>query len=187
MVKELGHLTRSIDHIKDVVATQQSYAGVSSVIVPVQICDLAEDALRMNGGALARHQVTVVKEFAEVPVVRLDRARVLQILVNLISNAKNAMAGMAGSHQLTLRVDVDAGSHLRVSVKDEGEGITEENLTRIFAHGFTTRKAGHGFGLHSCALAARQMGGALTAHSDGPGKGATFTLELPLDAAQTES
>ena len=191
MIEELGHLTQSIDHIKDVVATQQSYAGVSSVIVPVQICDLAEDALRMNGGALARHQVPVVKEFAQVPVVRLDQARVLQILVNLISNAKNAMAGMAGmagmtgSHQITLRVDV-AGSSLRVSVKDEGEGITEENLTRIFAHGFTTHKAGHGFGLHSCALAARQMGGALTAHSDGPGRGATFTLELPLDTAQAK-
>ena len=84
MIEELGHLTRSIDHIKDVVATQQSYAGVSSLVVPVQICDLAEDALRMNGGALARHQVTVVKEFAQVPVVRLDRTRVLQILVNLI-------------------------------------------------------------------------------------------------------
>ncbi|MFC5523260.1 DAHL domain-containing protein [Polaromonas jejuensis] len=184
MIEELGHLTRSIDHIKDVVATQQSYAGGSSLVVPVQICDLAEDALRMNGGALARHQVTVVKEFAQVPVVRLDRARVLQILVNLISNAKNAMASMAGgSHQITLRVDVVAGSHLRVSVKDEGEGIPEENLTRIFAHGFTTRKAGHGFGLHSCALAARQMGGTLTAHSDGPGKGATFTLELPINTA----
>lgn len=75
MLKELGHLTRSIDHIKDVVATQQSYAGVSSIIVPVQICDLVEDALRMNGGALARHQVTVVKEFAQVPAVQLDRAR----------------------------------------------------------------------------------------------------------------
>ncbi|ABE46699.1 histidine kinase [Polaromonas sp. JS666] len=188
MLKELGHLTRSIDHIKDVVATQQSYAGVSSIIVPVQICDLVEDALRMNGGALARHQVTVVKEFAQVPVVRLDRARVLQILVNLISNAKNAMAGMTGgSHRITLRVDVAAGSSLRVSVRDEGEGIMEENLTRIFAHGFTTRKAGHGFGLHSCALAARQMGGALTALSDGPGKGATFTLVLPIDAVQAES
>jgi len=191
MVKELGHLTRSIDHIKDVVATQQSYAGVSSVVVPVQICDLAEDALRMNSGALARHQVTVVKEFAEVPVLQLDKGRVLQILVNLISNAKNAMTGMVGgSHQITLRVDmdmnVDAGSSLRVSVRDEGEGITQENLTRIFGHGFTTRKAGHGFGLHSCALAARQMGGTLTAHSDGPGKGATFTLELPIDTAQVQ-
>jgi signal transduction histidine kinase len=87
------------------------------------------------------------------------------------------------SHRITLTVDTFAGSSLRVSVKDEGEGIPAQNLTRIFAHGFTTRKTGHGFGLHSSALAARQMGGTLTAHSEGPGKGATFTLELPLDSA----
>jgi signal transduction histidine kinase len=72
-------------------------------------------------------------------------------------------------------------------VQDEGEGISATNLTRIFSHGFTTRKNGHGFGLHSCALAAGQMGGALTAHSDGPGKGATFTLELPIDGTQAAS
>ena len=182
VIEELNNLTRSVDHIKDVVATQQSYAVGTSVIEPVQICDLAEDALRMNGDALARHQVTVVREFAPVPVTRLDRARVLQILVNLISNAKNAMQDMQdASRRLTLRVDVAAGSHLRVQVKDEGEGIPSQNLTRIFAHGFTTRKGGHGFGLHSCALTARQMGGTLSVHSDGPGRGATFTLELPIE------
>ncbi|HSV34581.1 MAG TPA: PAS domain S-box protein [Ramlibacter sp.] len=182
MTGELAHLTRSIDHIKSVVATQQSHAGKGNLVEPVQICDLAEDALRMNGGTLAQRQVTVVKQFAQLPVVHLDRARVLQILVNLISNAGHAMENMAGaSPRLTLRVEDVAGSSLRVSVKDEGEGIPPQNLTRIFAHGFTTRKAGHGFGLHSCALAARQMGGTLTAHSDGPGRGATFTLELPID------
>jgi len=187
MIAELAHLTQSIDHIKDVVATQQSYAVGSSVIEPVQICELAEDALRMNGDSLARHQVTVVREFAPVPVMRLDRTRVLQILVNLISNAKNAMEDMqAAPHRLTLRVDVAAGSRLRIQVQDEGEGIPAQNLTRIFAHGFTTRKSGHGFGLHSCALTARQMGGALSAHSDGPGRGATFTLELPVDTAPRE-
>lgn len=186
MMVELEDLTRNIDHIKHVVATQQAYAGVSSLVEPVQICDLAEDALRINDGALTRHQVTVVKEFAQVPVLRLDRARVLQILVNLISNAKNAIAHMTnGSRRITLRVAA-AGSRLRVSVKDEGEGIAAENLTRIFAHGFTTRKAGHGFGLHSCALAASEMGGTLTAQSEGPGRGATFTLELPISTAQTQ-
>jgi len=186
MAGELARLTRSIDHIKGVVATQQSYAGEGSLVEPVQICDLAEDALRMNGGALAQRQVTVVKHFAQLPVVRLDRARVLQILVNLISNASHAMDNMAAGDapQLTLRVEDVAGSSLRVSVQDEGEGIAPQNLTRIFAHGFTTRKAGHGFGLHSCALAARQMGGTLTAHSDGPGRGATFTLELPIDTGR---
>ncbi|ABM39345.1 trifunctional serine/threonine-protein kinase/ATP-binding protein/sensor histidine kinase [Polaromonas naphthalenivorans] len=184
MAEELARLIRSIDHIKDVVATQQSYAGSASIVEPLQICDLAEDALRMSSEALVRHQVTVVKEFAPVPVLPLDRAQVLLILVNLISNAKYAMESMAvGSRQITLQVQA-AGGLLRVSVADQGEGIAAENLTRIFAHGFTTRKAGHGFGLHSCALAARQMGGTLTAHSDGPGRGATFTLELPIDTAQ---
>jgi PAS domain S-box-containing protein len=186
MIQELGHLTRSVDHIKDVVARQQSYAGKGiNLVESLQLCDLVEDALRMNGDSLARHQVTVVKEFAQVPVVGLDRAQVQQILVNLISNAKNAMENVAsGLRRITLRVDMVGGSSVRVCVKDEGEGIPQENLTRIFAHGFTTRKAGHGFGLHSCALAAKQMGGTLTAHSDGPGQGATFTLQLPINITQ---
>jgi PAS domain S-box-containing protein len=188
MSGELAHLTQSIDHIKDVVATQQSYAGGVNLVEPVQICELAEDALRMNCGALARRGVTVVKQFAQVPVMRLDRARVLQILVNLISNASNAMENApAQAQQITLRVDAIGDRGLRVSVEDEGEGIPAQNLTRIFAHGFTTRKTGHGFGLHSCALAARQMGGTLTAHSDGPGKGAIFTLELPVDGTRAAS
>jgi signal transduction histidine kinase len=182
MLDELQHLTRSIDHIKDVVSTQQSYAGGSSVVEPARLCELAEDALRMNAGALAQGEVTVIREFLEVPLARVDRARVLQILVNLISNARHAMEDCADRpHRIVLRVWAD-DTRLRVSVQDHGVGIAPENLTRIFSHGFTTRTAGHGFGLHSCALAARQMGGTLSVHSDGPGQGATFTLELPLDA-----
>jgi signal transduction histidine kinase len=84
---------------------------------------------------------------------------------------------------MTLRVDIadrEEGRRLRIRVEDNGEGIPPDNLTRIFAHGFTTRKNGHGFGLHSCALAAKELGGVLTVHSDGPGKGAAFTLEIPV-------
>lgn len=180
MIEELRHLTKSIDHIKAVVATQQAYAGAASMVEPVQIRELVEDALRINDGALTRHQVAVVKNFADVPVSRLDKTRVMQILVNLISNAKHAMDCVTDRpHKMTLQVDI-AGSSLQVQVSDNGEGIPPENLRRIFAHGFTTRKGGHGFGLHSCALAATEMGGSLTAHSDGPGKGAAFTLELPI-------
>jgi signal transduction histidine kinase len=72
---------------------------------------------------------------------------------------------------------------LRIRVEDDGEGIAPENLARIFTHGFTTRKNGHGFGLHSCVLAAKEMAGILTAQSEGPGKGAVFTLELPIKTA----
>lgn len=189
IVEELAQLTKSIDHIKDIVATQQSYAGAASMKAPVQVRDLVEDALRMNAGALSRHEVTVVKDFAEVPVLPLDRHRVLQILVNLISNAKQAMDGGGCSHRMTLRLGVAElanGRCLRICVEDEGEGIPKENLTRIFNHGFTTRPNGHGFGLHSCILAAREMGGSLSAHSDGPGRGAIFTLELPLVAQEDQ-
>lgn len=181
MLQELDRLIKSVDHIKDIVATQQSHAAAGNVVEPVLPSELAEDALRMQGTALARHQVTVVREYEEVPAVPLDRGRVLQILVNLISNAKAAMEGMGnGEHRMTVRVGRAGIDRLRFSVGDEGEGIPAENLTRIFSHGFTTRKGGHGFGLHSSALAARQMGGALSVHSDGPGRGATFVLELPL-------
>jgi signal transduction histidine kinase len=184
---ELGSLTKGIDHIKEIVATQQSYSGATSVIEPVQIKELIEDALRMNVASMARHQITVIKEFADVPLLLLDKHLVLQILVNLIGNAKQAMNGVSDrAHQITLRVNIAEPPdepRLTIRVEDNGEGIAPENLTRLFAHGFTTRKNGHGFGLHSCALAAKEMNGTMTAHSDGPGRGAAFTLELPVKVA----
>jgi signal transduction histidine kinase len=186
LTEELAQLSKSVDHIKDIVSTQQSYAGASTLLEPVHISALMEDALRMNSGALSRHHVTVVKDYHDVPEIMADKHRLLLILVNLISNAKYAMSNLTDrTRQMTLTVlPLDDGT-LQISVKDEGEGIPAENMTRIFTHGFTTRKEGHGFGLHSCALAALEMKGRLTAHSDGPGKGAVFTLHIPLDPART--
>ena len=188
MVGELDALAKSIDHIKEVVATQQSYAGASHVVESLKVDELLDDALRMNAGALTRHKVDVVKHIAVLPALPLDRHRLLQILVNLISNAKHAMSDTAGrSPCITIGAalaDTAEGSVLRITVADNGEGIPPENLTRVFAHGFTTRKNGHGFGLHSCVLAAQEMGGRLSAQSDGLGHGATFTLEIPVGASQ---
>ncbi|CAI8796600.1 Histidine kinase [Pseudomonas sp. IT-196MI5] len=181
MADELGLMSKSVDHIKDIVATQQSYAGTSSMTEPLYISELLEDALHMNAGALTRHHVTVIREYSEVPQVMVDKHRLLLILINLISNAKYAMSDLGNrSRELTLGVRIIDDTFLEISVRDDGEGIAPENMTRIFAHGFTTRKEGHGFGLHSCALAAIEMNGHLTAHSDGPGLGALFTLQIPL-------
>jgi len=181
---ELASLTRSIEHIKDIVATQQAYAGGTSLPGPVQIRDLLEDALRMNTASIQRHQITIIKDFADTPLLQLDKHLVLQILINLIGNAKNAMDGLPDrAHHITLRMRIDGAgdaSRLVISVADDGEGIAPENLPRLFAHGFTTRRNGHGFGLHSCALAAKEMGGSITAESPGPGLGAVFTLALPV-------
>ncbi|MFQ6556544.1 ATP-binding protein [Pseudomonas sp. Lb2C1-1] len=181
MTEELGQLSKSVDHIKEIVAAQQSYAGTSSIAETVQIKELIEDALRMNAGIIAARQITVVRNFAETPLLLLDKHRVLLILVNLIKNASRAMDDKPElAHQIILQSEMHQGNSLVIKVIDNGEGIEPENLTRIFAHGFTTRKDGHGFGLHSCVLAAMEMGGSLEAHSDGPGTGATFTLKLAI-------
>lgn len=187
MAEELAQLTRSVDHIKDIVSTQQSYAGINSLAECLSINDLLEDALRMNAGALNRHHVKVFKDFSDVPLVMADKHRLLLILINLISNAKDAMSTIDEStRSLTLGVRLVDDAILRISVRDEGEGILAENMTRIFSHGFTTRREGHGFGLHSCALAAIEINGTLSAYSEGLGKGATFVLEIPLVIAEDQ-
>ncbi len=180
MHAELQGLSANIEHIKEIVAMQQNYAKVSGETESLGVTGLIEDALRMNAAAFARHGVTLQREFADVPFVSVDKHKVLQILTNLFRNAKYAVDGPAGPKKIvTVGTRIDSG-FVAISVTDNGIGIASENLTRIFAHGFTTRKDGHGFGLHSGALAAREMGGALAAHSDGPGCGATFTLTLPI-------
>jgi signal transduction histidine kinase len=108
---------------------------------------------------------------------------VLQIVVNLLHNAKYACDASTSPHkEVAVRLKATLANHVRIEIADNGVGIAPENLTRIFNHGFTTRKGGHGFGLHSGALSAKEMGGSLSVHSDGLGKGATFVLELPITA-----
>jgi len=179
-LKELDSLRQNIEHIKEIVAMQQTYARISGVTELVQVADLVADALNMNAGSLARPEMELVREFAEVPAVRVEKHKVLQILVNLIRNAKQACADSARKDpRLKIKISQAHGT-IQIAVIDNGVGIPPENLTRIFHHGFTTRPNGHGFGLHCGALAARELGGSLTAYSNGPGTGAAFTLSLPL-------
>jgi signal transduction histidine kinase len=179
VTEELEHLRKNIEHIRDVVAMQQGYARVSGVAETVPLAELVEDALRLNASALSRHGLEVIREYEPGLSVTVERHKVLQVLVNLIQNAKHACDESGRTDkQMTLRLS-RSGPRVRLAVIDNGVGIPPENLTRIFAHGFTTRKNGHGFGLHSGALAAKALGGSLTAHSEGRDRGATFILELP--------
>jgi signal transduction histidine kinase len=180
MLTELAGLRKNVDHIKDIVAMQQNYAKTSGLTEAISIPDLVEDALRMNAGSLARHDIDIARDYQVRPVVVLEKHKVLQILVNLIRNAKYACdeSGRTDKH-ITVRVTTD-GASVQIAVADNGVGIPAENLLRIFNHGFTTRAAGHGFGLHSGALAAKEMGGSLLALSDGRERGATFVFTLPL-------
>ena len=178
--RETKGLILYVAHIKEIVAMQQSYASVGGVIEDLVVAELVEDALRMNSAAFERHGIAVKREFNPVPQVRADKHKILQILINLLRNAKYAMAESGRDQKLlTLAIGLK-DSRVQISVADNGVGIAAENLTRIFGHGFTTKRNGHGFGLHSGALAAKEMGGALGVSSPGPGQGATFILDLPV-------
>jgi PAS domain S-box-containing protein len=178
---ELGSLRENLEHIKDTVAMQQSYAKRCGVTETVEVVDLVEDSLRLNAGAFARHGVTLKRDFGAVPPLTVDKHKVLQILVNLIRNAKYACDDSGRTDKLIILRIETAARGVRIAVIDNGVGIPAENMGRLFSHGFTTRQSGHGFGLHSGALAAQELGGTLHAESGGAGCGASFILELPLE------
>ncbi|HTL18571.1 MAG TPA: PAS domain-containing protein [Patescibacteria group bacterium] len=181
LLTEIRCLAKNVEHIKSIVAMQQTYARPAGVAEFVPAVELVEDALRINGGSLSRQEIKVLRHYQpELPGITIDKHKVLQILVNLVSNAGHScFQSDRSDKRLTVQVSY-RDSRLVIAVSDNGVGIAPENLTRIFNLGFTTRPDGHGFGLHSGALAARELGGTLTSHSEGPGQGATFTLELPL-------
>jgi PAS domain S-box-containing protein len=182
-LEELKSLRGNIEHIKETVTMQQSYAKLCGVTETVAVAALIDDSLRMNAGALARHGITVQLDIEDLPPITVDKHRALQILVNLIRNAKHACED---SNRSDRRISIHAradGDRVTIAVADNGVGIAAEHLPRLFSHGFTTRPSGHGFGLHSGALTARELGGSLRASSAGSGCGSTFTLELPRTAS----
>lgn len=188
LLAEIESLQHNVEHIKEIVTMQQTYATLVGTIEPLEAAALMEDSFRMNSGALVRHDVQVVRDFRSVPLVSAEKGKVLQILVNLIRNGKYACdEGGRTDKVLTLRITPGGPGRVHLIVQDNGIGIAPENLPHIFQHGFTTKATGHGFGLHFSTSAAKEMKGTLTVHSDGLGTGATFTLDLPAAPSHAPS
>jgi C4-dicarboxylate-specific signal transduction histidine kinase len=182
----LGDVSRHTEHIGAIVKLQQRYARTNQTLLElVNLRELVEDSLRINQAALGRHSVKVEQRLEDVPPILTERHKVLMILVNLISNAKYALDSVPVQERcLTVSLGRPSAGPVHIEVRDNGVGIEPQMLTRVFQYGFTTREEGHGFGLHSSALAAHELGGSLKAHSEGPGKGAMFRLELPATTEQ---
>jgi len=184
----LDDLERHIQHLQDIIRLQQSYSRTIGLTERVNILEVIEHAEALNIDAIKKNGVHVVKHLEPLPKVVLDRQKLLQILTNLISNARQAFHDTdVDPQQIEISLYGHRSNAVRITVSDNGIGIAEENLTRIFQHGFTTRRDGHGFGLHSSAIAASEMNGTLRAESMGPGKGSTFILELPLRTMESEN
>ncbi|QRK07066.1 PAS domain-containing protein [Archangium violaceum] len=188
VLEEMRTLCQNLDHIKAVVSMQQAHASSSGMMELLPIPELLDDAIRLHALSFEKVGIEVRREYAQMPPVWVDRHKLLQILLNLVSNARHALLEAAREDKLlTLRVGPGLGGRLRIEVEDNGVGVVPENLPRLFTQGFTTKRDGHGFGLHISALAAEEMRGALFCTSAGQNRGATFTLELPTrDASLVE-
>jgi signal transduction histidine kinase len=183
---ELDGITNGLSHLKQIVGAQQQHAKNGTLRERVSPVDLFEQAIAMDLGIPAARQIQIVRDFAEVGPTALDKHKVLQILINLLSNAKKAVAahdGAAGQIVVSTSIQtIEGRAMLRFGVRDNGVGIAAVNLAKIFSRGFTTDREGHGFGLHSAAIAAREMDGNLSVTSDGVNQGANFSLDLPLSS-----
>ncbi|QDU55257.1 ATP-binding protein [Aeoliella mucimassa] len=179
MMIESSSLTSNIEHIKAIIATQQSYAGTSGLVEPMNINELLEDVIKLNASSFDRHQIQIVRDFGELSELLVDKQRLLQIVINLVKNAKESLLEQSDNERVLRLTTLTKDDRLLVQISDTGVGIEPHNLTKVFSHGFSTKSGGHGFGLHSCANAAATMEGELTVESEGHMKGATFTLSLP--------
>ncbi len=178
---ELAVMSEDIDHVKSVINAQQTHAKSESVVEDVSIQQLCQTALNIVGSERSRTQVEIINEIPEDLIVENDKHRLLDIVLNLISNAIDAIDEQEPEiGVLTLQAESHPDSQqIEFRVTDNGSGIAPENLEKLFRHGFTTKPKGHGFGLHSCANAAKVLGGQLHLDSPGKGLGATATLTLP--------
>jgi signal transduction histidine kinase len=187
-LKELEALEKNLLHVKNIINRQQSLASAANFAQPVFVADLLEDALAIGAPDLQRCGINISREYTVHFPALLDRLKLMLILVNLVSNARDALvASAAGFKQLKVRTEIQSPDRLRILISDNGIGISPENLKRIFSHGFSTKKTGHGFGLHSSLLTAQELGGALTAGSEGLDKGARFIVDLPLRSTKTSA
>ena len=179
-LKELNELAEHVSHVNEIISFQQSYAKRIGVTEAVNLAAAIEGVLKMNTDSFKANRIQVLRNFHDDITLNLNKHKFLQIAINLITNAKHAVVA-SNNEPREIQVTIEQAEGVAtISVKDSGIGISAENMAKIFGHGFTTKKDGHGFGLHSSALAAKEMGGELSADSAGEGLGATFTITLPI-------
>ncbi|MBA3581289.1 MAG: MASE1 domain-containing protein [Gammaproteobacteria bacterium] len=186
-LQEMRSVSDNIEHIKNIVKRQQTYARVGAMRELIEINYLINDAIEMNAPKVDRFDIEIKRNYAKTPAFYIDKHDVLQIVGNLIRNAKHALQIANIENRCITITTRMLEERVYIDIEDNGQGISEKIQKSIFEFGFTTKKDGHGFGLHASANAARAMGGRLTFYSAGEGQGACFTLELPCDETGTDA
>ena len=173
--REAELLLKNIRLIKEVIDTQQEYAKVESYTEEINVFDAIEEALIIQHNMLQKYGVEVSRSYSENDNITLSvqKSKLIHILLNIFKNACEALKESGEKH---LEIDVIKSGEGEVAIKifNSGKRIEKEVLDRIFNYGFTTKKDGHGFGLHVCANFMAEMGGKIQAENRR--HGTVFTL-----------
>ena len=187
MLDEAQNLKSKIQIIRDVISTQQNYAKAGLFFEEAKVDVMVEDAMAILKNSLEKDNLNIEKNFISVPTVHVQKSKFVHIVLNLLKNAHDALVQVQdrqGIIRIDIGMDQENENYVSVRISDNGEGIAKKDLEKIFTHGFTTKKTGHGFGLHSCANLMTEMGGRIQVQSAGKDKGASFTLILPIFKAK---
>ncbi len=176
VMRQSERLNEKIELINEVIAAQQNYAGIGAAAEKTSLTETIENALALQAGSIERHGLHVEKDLQTTEQITVQPSKLINVLINIIKNAKEAMANNKPDNRKIIIKAWEEDDQIFLSFTDNGEGIKKEHIDKIFSHGFTTKKNGHGFGLHSCANYMREMKGKIKVESEGKGKGATFTL-----------
>jgi tetratricopeptide (TPR) repeat protein len=179
-LKELSTLHSGINHIEEIIAVQQSYAGVSGLVEKVALSDMMDDVLKMHSEMFRKYKIKITKKYSKTKPILIEKGKLIQVFVNLLKNSKESLETKDDKNRVITINILEDKQHQTVEITDNGAGISKENLTRIFSYGFSTKKEGKGFGLHTSALAMTEMKGKLNAESKGDGKGAKFIVSIPV-------
>jgi C4-dicarboxylate-specific signal transduction histidine kinase len=179
MSEEMERVLKNLQHIKEIISVQQDLSKNTEIEQVVNIDALLDEAFLITGFNPGRHNIKVIKKYDKLKPILMNKIKVVQVLVNLLHNAKDSLA-IANKPEKLLTLEFGPlKSNFYIKVIDNGIGISTKNLNNMFMHGFSTKEGGHGFGLHASAIAIKNLGGTMRAESDGEGKGATFTIILP--------
>ncbi len=179
-------LNGMVDSIVEVISAQQAYAAGASMAELFNVEEIVEDSINVQKESLTQHNIQLNKNFQKVPAIKVQKSKLLHILTNLIINAIHALNyNDVSERKMDLSIAGDK-NYVFIRISDNGHGINKENSNKIFNYGFTTKKNGHGYGLHSCANYMIEMGGEINVKSEGQGKGATFELVFPINGDKTK-
>jgi signal transduction histidine kinase/DNA-binding LacI/PurR family transcriptional regulator len=178
LLDQLNRMNEKIKFVNDIILTQEGYIGFKSTLEETEVVPLLEDILKIYLPSFDEHHIKIVKNYHKIPKIKVQKTKLFYVLVNLIKNAKDALLEVSETRRRLILTVETSGDNKYIRIADTGTGIRPELLQSIFAYGYTTKKDGHGFGLHSCANYMTEMKGKIWAESPGPGQGTTFVLQF---------